>query len=225
MNYYAIIVAGGSGNRMNSSIPKQFLLLEGRPVIMHAIDVFYNCPQKPKIIIVLNPEMQSHWKDLCEHHHFSIPHILANSGQQRFDSVKSGLSKIIGDGIVSIHDAARPLVSAAVIDTSFKVALEKGNAVVGICPVDSTRIINPDGSTSAIDRSLLRLVQTPQTFRLQELRKAYEVDYDARFTDDASVMEHYGININIIEGNRENIKITYIEDLDIASVLIKKKRP
>ncbi|MBC7567483.1 MAG: 2-C-methyl-D-erythritol 4-phosphate cytidylyltransferase [Pedobacter sp.] len=225
MHYYAVIVAGGSGNRMNNSIPKQFLLLAGRPVIMHAIEVFYNCPQKPEIIVVLGQELHKHWLDLCKEYKFVIPHILANSGLHRFDSVKSGLAKINRDGIVAVHDAARPLISPSVVKTSYEVALEKGNCVVGIPPVDSVRTTNPDGLTSALNRGQLKLVQTPQTFWVNELKKAYEVEFKVQFTDDASVMEHYGLNINIIEGNRENIKITYPEDLDIASVLFNKKRP
>jgi 2-C-methyl-D-erythritol 4-phosphate cytidylyltransferase len=225
MNYYAVIVAGGSGNRMNNAIPKQFLLLEGRPVIMYAIETFYNCPQKPEIIIVLGQDLRHYWQKLCEEFSFTIPHILADSGNQRFDSVKSGLSQIHNDGIVAIHDAARPLVSPFVVKTSYEVALEKGNCVVGFTPVDSVRSTTVDGLTSAIDRDQLRLIQTPQTFRVNELKKAYNVEYMARFTDDASVMEYYGKNINIVEGNRENIKITYPEDLEMAAVLINKKRP
>ncbi|MFP5081909.1 2-C-methyl-D-erythritol 4-phosphate cytidylyltransferase [Pedobacter sp. JCM 36344] len=225
MNYYAIIVAGGSGNRMDNSIPKQFLLLEGRPVMMHAIEVFFNCPQKPEIIIVLGKEMQKYWLNLCDKHNFTVPHILANSGPQRFDSVKSGLAQIKDDGIVAIHDAARPLVSDDVVRNSFEVALTKGNSVVGFSPVDSVRNTFPDGKTQALDRAKLKLIQTPQTFQVNQLKKAYEIDYRAEFTDDAQVMEHYGFNINIIEGNRENIKITYPEDIAIASLMIKKKRP
>jgi 2-C-methyl-D-erythritol 4-phosphate cytidylyltransferase len=225
MNYYCIIVAGGSGNRMNNSIPKQFLLLNGLPVMMHAIRTFSNCPQKPEIIVVIGQELQEFWLELCKKHEFTTPHTIANSGAQRFDSVKSGLHKIKGDGIVAIHDAARPLVSEEVVSNSYKVALENGNCVVGISPVDSVRSFNADGTTVALDRAQLRLVQTPQTFQVNELKNAYELQYRVGFTDDASVMEAYGVNINIIEGNREKIKITYPEDLDIASVLIRKKRP
>jgi len=225
MNYYAVIVAGGSGNRMNNSIPKQFLLLEDRPVMMHSIELFYNCPQKPTIIVVLGQEFHEYWLNLCSKYKFTVPHTLAKSGAQRFDSVKSGLDLIDQNGVVAIHDAARPLVAASVIKSSYEVALQKGNCVVGIPSVDSVRIMKSDGLTSAMDRGLLRLIQTPQTFLVSDLKKAYEVDYKPYFTDDASVVEAYGININIIKGNRENIKITYAEDLDIASILIKKKRP
>jgi 2-C-methyl-D-erythritol 4-phosphate cytidylyltransferase len=225
MNYYAIIVAGGSGNRMNHSIPKQFLLLNGLPVMMHSIQTFFNCPQNPEIIVVIGQELQEFWLDLCKKHEFTIPHSIASSGAQRFDSVKSGLNEIKGDGIVAIHDAARPLVSEDVVSNSYKGALENGNCVVGVSPVDSVRAFNADGTTVALDRAQLRLVQTPQTFQVKELKKAYELEYRVGFTDDASVMEAYGVNINIIEGNRDNIKITYPEDLEIASVLIRKKRP
>jgi 2-C-methyl-D-erythritol 4-phosphate cytidylyltransferase len=225
MNYYAIIVAGGSGNRMNNSIPKQFLLLNGKPVLMHSIEVFYNCPQKPEIIVVLGHDLHQTWNTLCGEFDFQIPHTLVNSGAERFHSVKNALSSINVDGIVAIHDAARPLVSAEVVNTSYNVALEKGNSVVGILPVDSVRQIASDGSSRALDRSELRLVQTPQTFKLADLQAAYNVAYRPEFTDDASVVEYYGVNINVIDGNRENIKITYPNDLEIASVLMYRKRP
>jgi 2-C-methyl-D-erythritol 4-phosphate cytidylyltransferase len=225
MNYYAIIVAGGSGNRMNNSIPKQFLLLNGKPVLMHSIEVFYNCPQKPEIIVVLGHDLHQTWNKLCGEFDLQIPHTLVNSGAERFHSVKNALSAINVDGIVAIHDAARPLVSAEVVNTSYNVALEKGNSVVGILPVDSVRQIASDGSSRALDRSELRLVQTPQTFKLADLQAAYNVAYRPEFTDDASVVEYYGVNINVIDGNRENIKITYPNDLEIASVLMYRKRP
>jgi len=224
MNYYAIIVAGGSGNRMNNSIPKQFLLLADRPVMMHAIEVFYNCPLQPKIVVVLGRELQVQWAELCSQYNFTFPHLLVDSGVQRFHSVKNGLSTIDGDGIVAIHDAARPLVSQEVVLRSYEIAEKLGNCVTGISPVDSIRFIDGEGISKAVERADFRLIQTPQTFQVNELRKAYEVEFRNEFTDDASVMESFGTHINLIEGNRENIKITYPLDLEIASVLIKKKR-
>jgi 2-C-methyl-D-erythritol 4-phosphate cytidylyltransferase len=200
-------------------------LLKGLPVMMYAIKTFFNCPQKPEIIVVLGHELQDYWLDLCKVHNFDIPHTLAESGLQRFDSVKSGLSQIYGDGIVAVHDAARPLVSSDVVQNSFEVALAKGNCVVGVSPVDSVRTSSANGTTASLDRSQLKLIQTPQTFNVNELKKAYDQEYRLEYTDDASVMEAYGVNINIIDGNRDNIKITYPEDLDIASILITKKRP
>ena len=223
MNYYAIIVAGGTGNRMNNSIPKQFLLLDGHPIIMHAIEVFHNCKYKPNIIVVLAQEMHGFWRELCAKYNFQIPYILADSGHQRFHSVQSGLKHIDGDGIVAIHDAARPLVSSIVVENAYRVASEKGNCVVGLSPVDSIRSINEDGSSSAVNRDSLMLIQTPQTFIASELMEAYKMDYQVGFTDDASVMESFGTRINIIEGNRENIKITFPEDIAIANLFIKKR--
>ncbi|MEJ7559513.1 MAG: 2-C-methyl-D-erythritol 4-phosphate cytidylyltransferase [Pedobacter sp.] len=225
MNYYAVIVAGGTGNRMKNSIPKQFLLLNGRPVMMYAIEVFYTCPQHPKIIVVLHEDVREYWLSLCKQYNFTIPHLLVNSGPQRFHSVKNGLAEIQGDGIVAIHDAARPLVSEEVVCKSFDFALENGNCVVGITPVDSVRTFYPKGNSTALKRDELRLVQTPQTFQVDELKEAYKVEYNIDFTDDASVMEAYGVAINVTEGNRENIKITYPEDLDIATIFLKRKRP
>jgi 2-C-methyl-D-erythritol 4-phosphate cytidylyltransferase len=223
MNYYAIIVAGGTGNRMNNSIPKQFLLLDGHPIIMYAIEVFHNCTYKPNIIVVLAQEMHGFWRELCATYNFQIPYILADSGPQRFHSVQSGLKHIDGDGIVAIHDAARPLVSSIVVENAYRVASEKGNCVVGLFPVDSIRSINEDGSSSAVNRNSLMLIQTPQTFIASELMEAYKMDYQVSFTDDASVMESFGTKINIIEGNRENIKITFPEDIAIANLFIKKR--
>ena len=225
MNYYAIIVAGGSGNRMNHSVPKQFLLLQGRPVLMHTIEVFYNCRLKPEIIVVIGLDYRHEWFDLCIEHNFTIPHTLANSGDQRFHSVKNGLSMITHEGIVAVHDAARPLVSPDVVLRSFEFAEAHGNCVAGITLVDSIRSIADNGSTKTLDRAGFRLVQTPQTFRVLELKAAYSANYSSEYTDDASVMENYGVKINIIEGNRENIKITYPEDLEIASLLLKRMRP
>ncbi|MHA4895516.1 2-C-methyl-D-erythritol 4-phosphate cytidylyltransferase [Pedobacter sp. PWIIR3] len=224
MNFYAIVVAGGSGNRMNSAIPKQFLLLEGKPVLMHTLCAFHQCVLNPEIILVLNHEMQEKWKSLCEEFGFDIPHRVVAGGEQRFYSVKNGLSEITGDGIVAIHDAVRPLISPSLITQSFKEAEEKGNCVTGVTPTDSVRRIIDESVTQALDRSELILIQTPQTFDLRIIREAYNSTYVDSYTDDASVVESIGIKINVIPGDRENIKITYPEDIDIATIFMKKKR-
>lgn len=224
MNYYAIIVAGGSGNRMKNAIPKQFLLLEGKPILMHTIAAFDRCTLNPEILVVLSTQMHEQWNTLCLQYDFKIPHRLLAGGHQRFFSVKNGLSAIDGAGIVAVHDGVRPLVSAALITRSYEVAEKAGNCVCGVMPTDSIRRTEAGGSSKAYDRNEFMLIQTPQTFDLNVLRAAYEVPYQNWFTDDAAVVEYSGVSINIIPGERENLKITYPEDLEIASILIKKDR-
>ncbi|ACU04777.1 2-C-methyl-D-erythritol 4-phosphate cytidylyltransferase [Pedobacter heparinus] len=222
MKYYAIIVAGGSGNRMQSTVAKQFLLLDGKPVLMHTLTAFDQCKYRPEILLVLNIHQHSYWEELCLKYNFDIPHKVVSGGEQRFHSVKNGLKIIKGNGIVAVHDAARPLVSAALINRSYDVAEEKGNCVAGITPTDSVRKILEEGNES-LNRNELALIQTPQTFQVSTLRKAYQVPFRNDFTDDASVVEFAGFKINLIDGERENIKITYPEDLEIATIFIKKR--
>lgn len=219
---YAIIVAGGSGSRMQAAIPKQFLLLCGRPVMMHTIQAFHESEAKPGIILVLPAEFHSHWQQLCIEHNFIIPHILVNGGNTRFHSVKNGLDLISNDEttLVAIHDAVRPLISQQVIDQSYKGAAENGNAVVAIESRDSVRLVEGNSSKSLI-RNQVYLVQTPQTFQSAPLKHAYLQPFDAKFTDDASVVEETGIKINLIKGSHQNIKITFPEDLAIAEIIFK----
>ncbi|WP_316822717.1 2-C-methyl-D-erythritol 4-phosphate cytidylyltransferase [Pedobacter gandavensis] len=222
MKYYAIIVAGGSGSRMQSEIAKQFLLLDGKPILMHTLEAFANSELKPELLLVLNIHQHQYWEELCKAHQFHIKHLVVNGGAQRFNSVKNGLKAIKGKGIVAIHDAVRPLVSPALILRSFKAAETNGNAVAGVKATDSVRSINSEGKTEALNRENLLMIQTPQTFRVEILRKAYQQAFRNEFTDDASVVEYSGYPIYVIEGDRENIKITYPEDLEIASILKKK---
>lgn len=222
MKYYAIIVAGGSGNRMQSTVPKQFLLLNGTPVLMHTIAAFNACKANPQILLVLNIDQHKYWEELCIAHNFTIPHLVIKGGAQRFHSVKNGLKAIKGKGIVAVHDAVRPLISAKLIAKAYQFAEQTGNCIVGIPPTDSVRNLLADGSSKAINRDELALIQTPQTFEVDLLKKAYEVPYRNEFTDDASVAEYSGVKINLIAGERENIKITYPEDLEIASMLIRR---
>ncbi|MDB5020179.1 MAG: 2-C-methyl-D-erythritol 4-phosphate cytidylyltransferase [Pedobacter sp.] len=223
MKYYAIIVAGGSGSRMESSSPKQFLLLEGKPVLMHTLQAFYACCLQPELILVLNIHHQQTWEHLCQQHDFTIPHRVVSGGNERFFSVKNGLADIKGEAIVAIHDAVRPLVSTKLILSCFQNAEENGNAVVGITPTDSVRRIISEEKTEALDRNKLVLIQTPQTFRIEQLKKAYLQPFRNEFTDDASVVERAGYPVHVINGERENIKITYKEDLVLASLFLQKK--
>jgi len=222
MKNYAIIVAAGSGSRMHSVVPKQFLLLNGIPVLMHTINAFHNCQTQPKIIVVLPADSHAYWDSLCREHHFDIPHQLVSGGETRFHSVRNGIGLIDDeDAIIAIHDAVRPLISKETIDESYECAVKYGNAIVAIKSRDSVRQIKDNRSVSLV-RDEIFLIQTPQTFQSEQLKKAYLQPYQASFTDDASVVEQTGVNINLIGGSYQNIKITFPEDIAIAEFLLKK---
>ncbi len=172
---------------------------------------------------MLNVHQHQCWEQLCIEHDFSIPYKLISGGEERFHSVSNGLKAIKGEGIVAVHDAVRPLISAELIQKSFEAAKDKGNAIVGVTPTDSIRRLNISGRSEALNRNMVVLVQTPQTFDVKLLRKAYLQPFRNEFTDDASVVEHMGIAINLIEGERTNIKITFKEDLEIADYYLTKK--
>lgn len=223
MKYYAIIVAGGKGNRMNQTIAKQFLELDGKPVLMHTLEAFHRCVLNPEIILVLNIHQHQYWEELCVNHNFKIPHQVIKGGTERFDSVKNGIKSIKGKGIVAVHDAVRPLVTSELIMRSYEMAAEKGNAITAIQPVDSVRIKKEGQDSEALNRNELYLIQTPQTFQLAQLKKAYLQPYRNEFTDDASVVERAGFSIHLLAGERNNMKITYPQDLEFASFLLNKK--
>ena len=221
MKYYAIIVAGGSGNRMLTETPKQFLLLKNLPVLMHTIKAFAQSETQPKILLVLNVDQQGYWRRLCEEFNFRIPHEVIDGGTERFYSVKNAIDSINDDSFVAIHDAVRPLVSTQLIDSCFKRAEAIGNVIAAVKSSDSVRMLRNEKS-SALRRDEIYLVQTPQTFSLKILKAAYQQDFASYFTDDASVVESLNEEINIIEGERNNIKITYPIDLELAELLLKK---
>lgn len=208
---------------MQSDLPKQFMLLNGKPVLMHTLEAFYHSELKPEIILVLNIDFHTFWEDLCIKHNFTIPHKLVKGGLQRFHSVKNGINSIKNKGIIAIHDAVRPLISNELITKSFLKAEELGNAIVAIKSKDSVRQLN--GKTSkALNRDEIYLVQTPQTFSSEILNKAYNQDFRNEFTDDASVVERMGISINIIEGENKNIKITFPEDIQLAELYMNQNK-
>ncbi len=215
MNNYVIVVAGGSGTRMRSVVPKQFLELAGKPILMHTLERFVAFDASIRIILVLPEDHQSTWKELCIRHAFTIKHSVVKGGETRFHSVKNGLSTISGDGIVAVHDGVRPLVSIATIRRCFEEAARTGNAIPCIPVHETVRQINGD-SSRLIDRSALRLIQTPQVFEVRLLQQAFNQEYQPFFTDDASVLENKGEKIHLVEGNRENIKITEPADLILA---------
>ena len=222
MEYYAIIVGAGFGSRMQSEVPKQFMLLNGKPILMHTIEAFHYSDFKPKIIVVLNVDFHTYWEQLCEKYNFSIPHTLIKGGLQRFHSVKNGIKAIRGKSVIAIHDAVRPLVSNELICSSFREAEQTGNAVVAIKSKDSVRQQKGNSSLS-LNRDEIYLIQTPQTFQFEILNKAYKQEYRNEFTDDASVVERTGITLNLIEGESKNLKITYPEDLTLAEFYLSQK--
>ncbi|AZI26990.1 2-C-methyl-D-erythritol 4-phosphate cytidylyltransferase [Pedobacter sp. G11] len=221
MKYYAIIVAGGSGNRMQTETPKQFLLLNNLPVLMHTIRAFAQSNAQPKILLVINTEQQGYWRRLCEEFNFRIPHEVIDGGSERFYSVKNAIDFIEEDCVIAIHDAVRPLVSKQLIDHCFAEAEFKGNVIAAVQSSDSVRTLK-NNKSAALKRDEIYLVQTPQTFKFSILKEAYTQDFITSFTDDASVVEAVGYEINIIEGERNNIKITYPIDLELAELLLKR---
>lgn len=218
---YAIIVAGGKGLRMGTDIPKQFLPINGLPVLMHTIKRFREYDNSLNIILVLPKEQHEYWHELCKNYHFTAAYAVADGGETRFHSVKNGLAVIPDDaeGIVGMHDGVRPFPSVEVIRNCFETA-RTAKAVVPVVSIVETLIhIDGQGGSETVPRDDYRLVQTPQTFDIQLLKRAYRQDYQDSFTDDASVVDNIGHAITLIEGNRENIKITTPSDLRIARVL------
>jgi len=219
---FALIVAGGSGSRMKSNTPKQFLELDGKPVLMHTFETFYRFDSSIEFVLVLPQIEQERWNKLCLDFDFKIPHQIANGGKTRFESVKNGLELLPESGIVFIHDGVRPLVSKETLENCLNTTISEGNALPVIPVSESVRYVDQEENRT-LDRSKYFLVQTPQTFQLTEIKEAYQQPFSGIFTDDASVLENTGKKIHPVEGNRENIKITFQEDLLFAEVLIKNK--
>lgn len=218
---YAIIVAGGSGVRMGYDIPKQFIELNGKPILMRTIDVFDSLLNRPEIIVVLPETQIEQWNSLCKTHNYHVNHRVTVGGAERFFSVKNGLNLVDdNNSLVAIHDGVRPLVNPVVVESCFETAAHLGNAIPVIPPVESIRLIQQDGSV-AFPRNNVLLVQTPQVFKTSVIKKGYEQPFSPNFTDDASVVEALGEKIYTVEGNRENIKITNQTDLIYANALVK----
>lgn len=220
MKLYAVIVAGGSGKRMGADMPKQYLEISGKPVLMHTLERFKSFDESIEIITVLPENQLRFWADLQAKYSFNIPHTLVKGeGKARFFSVRNGLKFVDAPGLVAIHDGVRPFVSIDTIKRCFDTAQKLGNAIPVIIPSDALRMISEKGSTP-VNRTLVRQVQTPQVFSAELIKKAYLQEYLPEFTDDASVLEKTGVKINLVEGNRENIKITTPEDLIISNALL-----
>jgi 2-C-methyl-D-erythritol 4-phosphate cytidylyltransferase len=214
-----VIVAGGQGTRMNSETPKQFLLLNERPVLVHTIDRFIQFDTKIKIILVL-PNSHIHlWEEMAVEYRISHLIEVAEGGETRYQSVQNGLALVKDGGVVGIHDGVRPLVSTETLERCYDIAFYNGNAIPSL-PVDET-LRKVEGEDSKwVDRSMYQTVQTPQCFKVEVIEKAYDQPYKKSFTDDASVVESAGVKINLVDGNKENIKITRPEDLRLAEMLI-----
>ena len=219
MNSFVIIVAGGKGLRMGGEVPKQFLPIGGKPILMHTIEAFRKALEGINIVLVLPVEQQGYWRKLCEEYGFHSPELIANGGETRFHSVQNGLALLPddADAVVGVHDGVRPFVSSETIQRCYKAAAE-GKAVVPVVPVvETVRQILPGGKSITRPRDEYRLVQTPQTFPLALLKEAYRQPFREAFTDDASVVEALGKEITMVEGNRENIKITTPSDLKMKN--------
>ena len=223
MEDYIIIVAGGKGLRMGADIPKQFLPVGGKPVLMHTLERFRSYSPTIQIILVLPHEQQDYWRQLCELHHCTVEHKVVDGGATRFHSSQNGLAAIPdqAEGMVGIHDGVRPFVSEEVIKTCFSTA-RKSHAVIPVLPVtDTLRYLDKQGGGKNVLRSDYRIVQTPQVFDIQLAKRAFRQPYSEAFTDDASVVEALGMEVTMVDGNRENIKLTTPYDLRIAEAIIR----
>lgn len=216
---YALIVAGGKGLRMGTELPKQFLPIGGKPVLMRTIEAFHAFDAEMQIILVLPHSQQEYWKQLCREYHFSLSHVIADGGETRFHSVKNGLALVKIPGRVGVHDGVRPFVSQEVIARCYDLAAEKKAVIPVVDVVETVRHLEGEKSNT-VNRNDYKLVQTPQVFDADLLKQAYEQPFDPRFTDDASVVEACGVPVFLTAGNRENIKITTPFDLVTASALI-----
>ncbi len=219
MKQSVIIVAGGKGLRMGSDLPKQFLPMGGKPVLMHTLEVFRRYDETIQLIVVLPREQQNFWKQLCEEHHFSVEHLVADGGETRFHSVKNGLALVQEPGLVGVHDGVRPFVSVEVIRRCYELAKVHKAVIPVVDVVETLRHLTEVGSET-VSRTDYKLVQTPQVFEVELLKQAYGQEFTPFFTDDASVVEAMGVPVYLAAGNRENIKITTPFDLKVGSALL-----
>lgn len=222
MEKYAVIVAGGSGERMGATVPKQFLLLEGRSLLWHSVNVFVNCYPDIKIIIVLPAEYMDTGKKSIEG--ITVPHpvVFTEGGTTRFHSVQNGLKHVTEPSVIFVHDAVRCLLTSALIERCYIQAMEKGSAVPAIAATDSIRIVEGNTNRPA-DRNFVRIIQTPQTFTSTLLLPAFKANYREEFTDEATVLEAYGSKVELIEGEHDNIKITRPTDMMIAENIMSRR--
>ena len=218
MKKHIIIVAGGKGLRMGGDIPKQFLPVCGKPVLMRTLEAFHAYDAEIHLVLVLPVSQQSYWQELCKDYQFTLSHDIANGGDTRFHSVMNGLALVEGDGLVGVHDGVRPFVSQEVIARCYEEAADCKAVIPVIDVVETVRHLTEKGSET-VPRDQYKLVQTPQVFEVELLRRAYQQAYTDLFTDDASVVEALGEKVHLVQGNRENIKLTTPFDLKLAEML------
>lgn len=221
MKQSVIIVAGGKGLRMGSELPKQFIPIGGKPVLMHTLYSFYHYNININIVLVLPLSHQDYWKQLCLDFNFQVPHKIATGGETRFHSVKNGLA-LIKDGLVAVQDGVRPFASVDMIRRCFDAALHRQAVIPVVKSTDSLRQMVDKENSEIIDRSKVRLVQTPQIFHFEILKKAYDAQFKDVFTDDASVVESIGVDIHLVEGETTNIKITTPLDLKLGELILER---
>ena len=222
MRTIAIIVAGGSGTRFGAQMPKQFLALQGKPILMRTIEAFIEADNRFDVIVTLPVDQMEVWRDLCCKHGFTVPHHVVAGGETRWHSVKNALDSIsdVADvDVIAVHDGVRPLASTDLINRCLATAREQGSAIPVVMFNDSVRQLDADGSR-ALDRASLRAVQTPQVFDARLLMESYGQPFDPTFTDDASVVERAGHTVALVEGEPANLKITRPMDLALAEYLL-----
>ncbi|MFI3321847.1 MAG: 2-C-methyl-D-erythritol 4-phosphate cytidylyltransferase [Rikenellaceae bacterium] len=216
-----IIVAAGSGSRMGAEVPKQFLLLKEKPILMYTIELFNSISEICEIIVVLSPLQIDNWKQICENFNFSKKHTVVAGGASRTESVKNGLDCMqSGEGVVLIHDGVRPFVSEKMVEDAIKTAQKHRAAVPVVDLIDSIRFVESESENCAVDRSRYKCVQTPQAFDKELILEAYKVNGDKEFSDDAAIVESIGAKISFFDGDRKNIKITTVEDLKFSNFVI-----
>jgi 2-C-methyl-D-erythritol 4-phosphate cytidylyltransferase len=221
MSQFSIIItAGGIGKRMGGTLPKQFMLVQGKPILLHTMEIFHEYDSTAQLIITLPNEWVSYWKELLHERDCTIPHELVDGGSERYHSIKNALSVCTGE-FIAVHDGVRPLVNHQTIKNCFDTVREKGQVIPVVSVKESLRMIFDDTS-KAVPRANYCLVQTPQVFKAEVLRIAYEREFHAAITDDASLVEEAGFPITLVEGNEENIKITTHLDLKIAEITVLK---
>jgi 2-C-methyl-D-erythritol 4-phosphate cytidylyltransferase len=217
--YSVIITAGGIGKRMNSDLPKQFIEINEKPILMHTMSQVYHCNPKFQIILTLPEDWKTYWEELLVKHDFRVPHRIVDGGKERYHSIKNALEYCYGDYII-VHDGVRPLVGYKTLKRCLD-AVKKYDAVIPVVDLKESLRVSTDKGTKAVDRSIYKIVQTPQCFKKEILIKAYSLPFHNGITDDASLVEEAGFEVKTVEGNEENIKITSKVDLNFAELFLK----
>jgi len=220
---YAVIVAGGKGTRMGAAVPKQFLLLQGKPLLCYPIQAFADAIPGIRLILVLPPDQLGSARTVLRSYLGNLDVTIVAGGETRYNSVQNGLKEVADDGIVFVHDGARPLISIELIRRCYVRASEHGSAIPAIPVTESVRL-DDLGVSTPVNRELLRIIQTPQTFRTEVILPAFQQDYDPAFTDEATVVEAFGAKVYLVEGMRDNIKVTTPLDMIIADALLKQRK-